>query len=414
MSKPKIVITGMGVVCPVGVGRDAAWEGLVSGKSGAGPITRFDTADYKTTFACEVQDFDPKDYIDRKLIKRMDLFCQFGFASAVQAIEQAGILSDSTDNNRVGVISGSGIGGMYTYESQVKRLLEMSPGKVSPFFIPMMIGDILAGHISIEHKLKGPNYGTVSACATASHAIGAAMMHLWVGDADVMVCGGAEAPLTQMGVAGFNSMNAISTRNDAPEIASRPFDKDRDGFVMAEGGGFFVIETEEHARKRGAEIIAELAGYGFSADAYHLTAPEPSGDGTVRAMRAALASGGCQPDEVDYINAHGTSTPYNDPIETAAIKTALGDHAGKIPVSSTKSMTGHMLGATGAMELFASVQAIRTGTVPPTINLDNQDPECDLYYVPNKAEKHDVRVALSNTLGFGGHNATLLVKRWDE
>ncbi len=414
MSRPKIVITGMGVVCPVGIGRDAAWEGMVSGKSGAVPISRFDTEGYKTTFACEVTDFDPGTYIDRKLVKRMDLFCQLGFAAAAQAIEQSKLMEESLDRNRIGVVSGSGIGGMYSYESQMMRLVEMGPGKVSPFFIPMMIGDILAGHISIEHKLKGPNYGVVSACATASHAIGVAMMHLLAGDADVMVCGGAEAPLTQMGVAGFNSLNAISTRNDAPEKASRPFDKDRDGFVMAEGGGFFVIETEAHARKRGVEILAELGGYGFSADAYHLTAPEPSGDGTIRAMKAALESAGCEPEEVDYINAHGTSTPYNDPIETLAIKSALGDHAKKIPVSSTKSMTGHMLGATGAVELFASVQAIRTGIVPPTINLDNQDPECDLYYVPNKAEKHDVRIAMSNTLGFGGHNATLLVKKWQE
>ncbi len=409
----RIAITGMGVISPVGVGAEDVWSALSRGQSGAGPITRFDSTDHKTKFACEVKDFDPQNYMDRKAAKRMDLFCQYAVASATEAIDHAGIKFSDHDQDRIGVVVGSGIGGMNTYEAQVERLVRKGPGKISPFFIPMMIGDIASGHISMMHNLRGPNYSVQSACATASHAIGLAMMHLRAADADVMICGGSEAPITPAGLAGFNSMSAISTRNDNPTAASRPFDVDRDGFVMAEGGAVFILETEEHAVKRGANILAELAGYGFTADAHHMTAPHPEGDGAVRSMRAAMKSAGCSPEEIGYINAHGTSTQYNDEIETLAIKTVFGDKAYDIPISSTKSMTGHLLGSAGAVELFAALQAVRTGTIPPTINLDSPDPKCDLFYVPNNAVERQVDIALSNTFGFGGHNATLIARRWD-
>ncbi len=408
----RVVITGMGVLSPVGIGLEEYWSALLAGKSGAGPITRFDTTGFKTTFACEVKGFDPGDCMDRKTSRRMDLFSQFAIAAAIQAIDQSRLDFDRVDRNRVGVVVGSGIGGMYTYEDQVNRLNDAGPSRVSPFFIPMMIGDIAAGHISIRWGLKGPNFSVQSACATASHSIGLAMMHLRAGDADVMITGGTEAPLTRAGVAGFNAMNAISTRNDDPEHASRPFDADRDGFVMGEGAAILVIETEEHAVRRGAEILAEIAGYGFSADAYHLTAPAPGGVGAVQSMKAAMKSAGVHPEEIGYINAHGTSTKYNDEIETIAIKTAFGEHAWKLAVSSTKSMIGHLLGAAGAVELIAATQAVREGKLPPTINYVTPDPECDLYYVPNKYEERELEVALSNTFGFGGHNASLIVRRY--
>lgn len=410
----RIVITGMGAVTPLGNSLPDYWYNLVHGKSGAGGITRFDATGHKTRFACEVKGFNPLDYLDRKQAKRLDLFSQFALVSAIEAVKQAGLDSDHFNHDRVGVVYGSGIGGMTTYEEQVTKSLDYGPGRVSPFFVPMMIGDIIAGHISIRWNLKGVNYGVQSACATSSHAIGLAMIHLLTGDADAIVCGGAEAPLCPVGVAGFNALHAISIRNDAPEKASRPFDAKRDGFVMAEGGAGFVLETEEHARKRGAEILAELKGYGFSADAYHLTAPAPGGEGAVRSMRAALQKAGIQPEEVDYLNAHGTSTPLNDTTETEAIKTAFGEHAYRMNISSSKSMTGHLLGAAGAVELATCVQTIREGVIPPTINLEYPDPECDLNYTPNKAVKKSVNVALSNTFGFGGHNASLVVKRWEE
>lgn len=409
---PRVVVTGMGVVSPLGIGTEANWSALIGGKSGAGPITRFDSSRHKTHFACEVKNFDPTDFMDRKTARRMDLFCQFAMAAAVEAIESANLQPEKLDCDRAGVIVGSGIGGMTTYENQVEKLIAGGPSRISPFFIPMLIGDIAAGHISIRWNLKGPNYGVQSACSTASHAIGTSVMHLLLGDADVMVCGGAEAPLNAGGVAGFNSMNALSTRNDDPQAASRPFDRDRDGFVMGEGGAIFVLETEEHALRRGAEILAEVAGYGFTGDAYHLTAPLPDGSGAVRSMKAAIRCAGLEPGDIQYINAHGTSTSYNDSTETLAIKAVFGEKAYEIPISSTKSMTGHQLGAAGAMELFSTVQTVRTGVIPPTINLDNPDPECDLNYVPNKAIKRDVQVGLSNTFGFGGHNASLMVRRW--
>ncbi|MDP8208793.1 MAG: beta-ketoacyl-ACP synthase II [Candidatus Electryonea clarkiae] len=410
----RIVITGMGIVTPLGIGVEQSWNDLVAGKSGAAPITRFDASGFKTTFGCEVKGFDPLDYMDRKEAKRMDLFCQFAIAASEEAIVSSGLdLDNDIDRDRIGVLIGSGIGGMTTYESQIIRLSQLGPRKVSPFFIPMMIGDIASGQVSIKWNFSGPNYAVQSACATASHAIGLAYMHLQAGDADVMLCGGSEAPINATGVAGFNSMHAISTRNAEPEKASRPFDIDRDGFVIGEGAGIFILETEEHALKRGAKILGELAGYGFSGDAYHLTAPAPGGTGAVKSMQAAMKKAGCKPEDIDYINAHGTSTPHNDQTETAAIKTAFGDHAYNLAVSSTKSMTGHLLGAAGAVEMFVSLMAVRTGIIPPTINLDNPDPECDLFYVPNKSVKRDVETSLSNTFGFGGHNASIIVRRWD-
>jgi len=410
MSK-RVFVTGMGVVSPLGIGAAVTWEGMMAGRSGGSTITRFDVSAFRTHIACQVPAFDPLSFMDRRESRRMDLFCQLAIASAVEAVEHSGIDTDKLDRDRVGVVFGSGIGGMDTFEQQILKLEKDGPGRVSPLFIPMMIGDIAAGQISMRWGFKGANYAVQSACATSSHAIGLALMHLRAGDCDVVVTGGSEAPITPAGLAGFNALTALSTRNDEPEKASRPFDKDRDGFVMGEGGATFVLETEEHMLARGGEPLAELVGYGFSGDAYHLTAPAPEGEGAVRSMRAALKNAGLKPEDIDYINAHGTSTDLNDKNETAAIRTVFGDHADKLAVSSTKSMTGHLLGAAGAVELFASVMATRTGMVPPTINYETLDPDCDLYYVPNKPEKRDVRVVLSNTFGFGGHNATLIVKR---
>lgn len=404
----------MGAVTPLGIGAEATWSAMIAGQSGAAPITRFDTTGHKTNFGCEVKGFDPNDFMDRKEARRMDLFAQLALASAAEAVEAAKLDDDSIDRDRVAVVYGSGMGGMAFYEQQIVKLHEGDTPRISPLFVPIIIGDIAAGHISMRWGFKGPNYAVQSACATSNNAIGIAMMHLMAGDADVVVTGGSEAPMTPAGLAGFNSMHALSTRNDAPEKASRPFDRDRDGFVMAEGAGCFVLETEEHMRKRGAEPLAELTGYGFTGDAHHLTAPAPMGEGAVRSMRAALKKAGLEPEQVDYINAHGTSTELNDSNETAAIKTVFGDHAYKLAVSSTKSMTGHLLGAAGAVELFATVQALRTGMIPPTINYENPDPDCDLHYVPNQAEERELRIAISNTFGFGGHNATLVVQRIDD
>jgi len=410
MSK-KVFITGIGVISPLGIGTEATWDGLVAGKSGSAPITRFDASSYKTTFANEVKGFNPADYFDKKESRRMDLFCQLGVASAVEAMDSSGLDLEKVNLDRVGVVFGSGIGGMYTYEDQVMKLYNAGPSRVSPFFIPMMIGDIVPGHISIRWNLRGPNYGVQSACATSAHAIGLALMHLRAGDADIIVTGGSEAPVTPTGVAGFNSLHAISTRNDNPEKASRPFDKDRDGFVMGEGAATFVLETEEHALARGANLIAEVAGYGFTGDAHHLTAPKPGHEGAVRSMRAAIANAGLKIEDVDYVNAHGTSTGLNDKHETEAIKTVFGDHVSNLSISSTKSMTGHLLGAAGAMEAFVCAKAIETGIIPPTINYETPDPDCDLNYTPNKSVKKDVNVAISNTFGFGGHNATIVIRK---
>jgi 3-oxoacyl-[acyl-carrier-protein] synthase II len=407
----RVFITGAGTVTSLGIGAEATWNGLISGKSGAAPITLFDCEGYKTKFACEVKNFTPTDYIDRKDAKRMDRFCQLAMASSVEAMDQAAFDFDKLDQDRVGVVYASGIGGMLTYQQQVIKLHNGGPGKVSPFFVPMMIGDIVSGQISIRWGLRGPNYNVQSACASSSHSIGIALMHLRAGDADVMVTGGSEAPICETGVAGFNALHALSTRNDEPERASRPFDKERDGFILGEGAVSFVLETEEHARARGAELLAEVTGYGFSGDAFHLTAPAPEGAGAVRSMSEALRSSGIKAGDVDYLNAHGTSTELNDKNETMAIKTVFGDHVNNLAISSTKSMTGHMLGAAGAMEAFVCMKALQTGIVPPTINYENPDPDCDLNYTPNVAVKKDLSYAMSNTFGFGGHNATLALRK---
>ncbi|MFW5701804.1 MAG: beta-ketoacyl-ACP synthase II, partial [Bacteroidota bacterium] len=377
------------------------------------PITRFDPEDFDTKFACEVKDYDPLQHMNRKEIQRMDLFTQLAISSATMAIEDSEINFDNTDKNRVGVIIGSGIGGMWTYHDQQQNLYKRDgkPDRISPFFVPMLISDIAAGHVAIRWGLKGPNYATVSACATSSHALADALMILQRGDADVMVAGGSEAVICPMGVGGFNAMKALSTRNDSPETASRPFDKDRDGFVMGEGSGILLLETEEHAKARGAKIYAEIAGIGLTDDAHHIT--QPALDGPLRPMKLCIEDGGLKPEDIDYLNAHGTSTPHNDKNETSAIKELFGDHAFKMAISSTKSMTGHLLGAAGAVEAIATVLAIRNNMVPPTINYTTPDPDCDLNYTPNKPVEHKIKAAVSNTFGFGGHNASLCFKAYD-
>jgi 3-oxoacyl-[acyl-carrier-protein] synthase II len=410
--KRRVVVTGMGVITPIGLKVEDYWNSLVAGKSGAGPITYFDTAAYDTHFACEIKGFKATDFLDRKSSQRMDPFAQFAVISADMAIADAKLPKNDIDPDRMGVVYGSGIGGMATYDTQFTNYMQGGPRRISPFFIPMLIPDIACGYISIKHGLKGPNYATVSACATASHAIGDAYRIVQYGDADVMVCGGSEAPITPMGLGGFNSMKALSTRNDAPERASRPFDAQRDGFVMGEGGGTLVIEELEFARQRGARIYAEIVGLGFTADAFHITAPPEGGEGAVRSMQRALRDAGISPEQVDYINVHGTSTPLGDISETVAIKTVFGDHARRVNISSTKSMTGHLLGAAGAVEAIAALMACCTDTIPPTINYEHPDPACDLNYTPNVAVKRTVRYAISNTFGFGGHNATLLMKKY--
>ncbi len=412
MEKRRVVITGMSILSPIGVNLDDYWNALESGTSGIDYITQFDPEEFETKFAGEVKDFDPAEYIDRKEARRMDRFTHFAVAAANLAIKDSGADMSKVDGERAGVIFGSGVGGMYTFEKEYKVFFDKGPSRISPFFIPMMIADIAPGYVSMHHGLKGPNYSTVSACASSSHAIGNALKAIRYGDADMMVTGGSEAALTRMGVAGFNTMRAISTWNDRPKEASRPFDIDRTGFVMGEGGGVLVLESLEHAQQRGARIYAELLGAGFSADAYHITAPSPDGDGAARAMKTAMADGGFQKTEVDYINAHGTSTPHNDRTETIAIKAAFGDLAYKIPISSTKSMIGHLLGASGVAELIATVLCINHGIIHPTINLENPDPDCDLNYTPLKAVKKEVNVALSNSFGFGGHNVCLAVRKY--
>lgn len=411
----RVVVTGLGVITPIGLNVDEFWQAMMEGKSGAGPITYFDASQYDTKFACEVKGFDPLKYLDRKTLQRMDLFAQFAMAAAAQAIEYARLDLNKIDRDRAGVIVGSGIGGMWTYQKQQENLFTVGgPNHISPFFIPMMISDIAAGNISIRYKLKGPNYATTSACATSGHAIADAAMLIERGDADLMVTGGSEAAVCPMGIGGFNSMKALSTNNDDYLHASRPFDAKRDGFVMGEGGGILVLESYEHAIKRGAKIIAELGGFGLTADAFHLTQPAPGGEGAVRAMRLAIKDAGLNVEDIDYINAHGTSTLFNDKNETEAIKTVFGDQAYKLHVSSTKSMTGHQLGAAGGVEAIATILAIVNDMIPPTINYEFPDPDCDLNYVPNKPLKKTVNVAISNTFGFGGHNACLLFTKFRE
>jgi 3-oxoacyl-[acyl-carrier-protein] synthase II len=400
----------MGVLTPIGLNVSDFWAAMMVGRSGSAPITYFDTAAYGTRFGCELKGYKATDFLDRKASQRMDPFAQYAMITADMAVLDSGLSTKDIDPDRIGVVYGSGIGGMITYDAQHTNYMQGGPRRISPFFIPMLIPDIAAGNISIKHGFKGPNYATVSACATASHAIGDAYRIIQYGDADAMVCGGSEAPITPMGLGGFDNMKAISGRNDAPEKASRPFDLNRDGFVMGEGGGALILEEYEFARKRGAKIYAEIVGIGFTADAHHMTAPAEGGEGAVRSMRRALKDAGIAPEQVDYINAHGTSTPMNDASETQAIKTAFGDHAYKLNVSSTKSMTGHLLGAAGAVEAIATILALRNGKIPPTINYETPDPVCDLNITPNVPVERTMTYGLSNTFGFGGHNASLLFK----
>ena len=414
MNKRRVVITGIGTVNPIGNNKQEFFEGLQEGRNGAGLLTKFDTTEFDTKFGCEVKNFDPTVYIDKKSIRRMDPYTIFAVCSAKMAVDDANIDLETINKERVGVVFGSGIGGMDTFEKQHDAFAKGGPKMISPFFVPMMISDIAAGQISIQFGFKGPNYATTSACATSSHAIADAFMLIQRGSADMMLTGGSEASLTRMSLGGFNALRAISTGNDRYMEASRPFDKDRNGFVMAEGGATLVLEELEHAKARGAKIYAELVGCGLSGDAYHLTAPAPNGEGAVRSMREALRDAGINPEDIDYINAHGTSTELNDINETKAIKTVFGEHAYKVAVSSTKSMTGHLLGAAGAVEAIASIFAIQKQLVPPTINLDEPDPECDLNYTPKVAVSRKIEYVLSNTFGFGGHNATLIFKRFAE
>jgi 3-oxoacyl-[acyl-carrier-protein] synthase II len=408
----KVVITGMGAVTPVGLGVGATWRGLVEARSGIGPITRFDVSAFDSRIAGELKGFDPGEYMDRKETKRADPFTQYAIAAAKEAMEQSGLDTSEQNGNRIGCIIGSGIGGLTTWETQHSILLEKGPSRVSPFFIPMMIADMASGQVSMIHGTRGTNYAIVSACASGAHAIGEAFRMIRLGELDASIAGGSEATVTPMALAGFCSLKALSTRNDEPEKASRPFDRDRDGFVLGEGAAVLILESETHAKARGAVILAELAGYGSTADAHHITAPAPGGEGAARAMALALRSAGARPEQIDYINAHGTSTQLNDKFETKAIHTVFGEHARKLAVSSTKSMTGHLLGGAGAVEAVATVMTVRESILPPTINLDNADPECDLDYVPNQARRATVRLALSNSFGFGGHNVALAVRQY--
>ncbi len=412
---PRVVVTGLGAVTPIGNNIDEFWNAMMEGKSGSAPITRFDASEFDSRFACEVKNFDPLLYINRKEVQRMDLFTQFALATASMAVADSGIDFEKENKDRIGVIIGSGIGGMWTYHHQQQALYDRGgkPDRISPFFVPMLISDIAAGHVAIRWGLKGPNYGTVSACATSSHSIADALMLIQRGDADIMITGGSEAVVCPMGIGGFNAMKALSTRNDDPATASRPFDKDRDGFVMGEGSGMLVLETLEHALNRGAKIYCEIAGFGLTDDAYHITQPAAGGEGAVRSMRLAVEDAGLQLNDIDYINAHGTSTPFNDKNETAAIKTLFGEHSKDMIISSTKSMTGHLLGAAGGVEATATVLAIKNQMCPPTINQFTADPDCDLNYSPNKPTPKAIKAALSNTFGFGGHNATLCFKAYN-
>ena len=412
--KRRVVVTGLGALTPVGNDVPAMWDALIAGKSGTAPITKFDASTFPVRFAAELKGFDPSQYMDRKEIKRADPYTQYAVSASKQAMRDAGLEGggNGLDPDRIGVILGSGTGGLKSFEEQHDVYRERGPSKISPFFIPMFITDIAAGIVSMQFNAKGPNYATVSACATAAHAIGDAFRTIQYGDADVMICGGSEAAVTPMAIAGFANMKALSERNESPETASRPFDLTRDGFVMGEGAGVVVLEELEHALKRGARIYAEVAGYGATGDAYHLTAPAPDGEGAQRAMKRALNDAGMTPADVQYINAHGTSTPANDLNETRAIKAVFGGHAAGLNVSSTKSSTGHMLGAAGAVEFIISALAVQEGIVPPTINYGTPDPECDLNYTPNASVKREVTAAISNSFGFGGHNVSLAVRKF--
>jgi 3-oxoacyl-[acyl-carrier-protein] synthase II len=409
----RVVVTGLGLVTPVGNDVESSWQGLLAGRSGAAPITKFDAANQRVRFACEVKGFDPLQYIDRKEARRYDLFAQLALAAAHQSITQAGLEGRFPNAARTGVVIGSGIGGMQTYEENCSLYLTKGPDRVSPFFVPMFIPDIAAGLVSIRYGLKGPNFATVSACASSAHAIGESYGMIRNGVADAMVTGGAEGAITGLTVAAFANMKALSSRNDSPETASRPFDQGRDGFVLGDGGAMVVLESLEHAERRGAEILGEVLGYGASGDAFHITSPPENGEGAQQAMRACLEDGRIDPKDVGYINAHGTSTPQGDIAETEAVKAVFGEQARKLVFGSTKSMTGHLLGAAGALEFAVSLLSAKCSVIPPTINQFNPDPKCDLDSAPNRKVDRKVNVALSNSFGFGGHNVTLAVRAWE-
>ena len=409
----RVVVTGVGLVSPLGIGTEANWEALCAGRSGIGPITRFDASQFSARIAGEVKGFDPLAFIDKKDVKKMDVFIQYAIAASQFAMDDAGLSVTEDIASRVGVFIASGIGGFSTIEREHKALLEGGPRRISPFFIPAAIINLAAGQVSIRFSAKGPNSATCTACSASAHAIGDALEIIRRDDADVMIAGGSEAAITPMGVGGFAAMRALSTRNDEPQRASRPFDLERDGFIMGEGAGVVILEELEFARERGAPIYAELVGYGMSADAFHITAPSEDGDGGMRVMAAALRDAGITADKVDYINAHGTSTPYNDKLETLAIKRLFGAHAQQLAISSTKSMTGHLLGAAGGLEAGITALAVKHQLIPPTINYENPDPECDLDYVPNTKRSAKIDYALSNSFGFGGTNGALLFKRYE-
>ena len=410
----RVVVTGIGLVTPVGLDRKTTWDSLLESKSGIDYISLFDAEGFESRIAAEVNEFDAAPILGRKETRRLDRFAQFACVAALEALDDAGLDMANEDPDRVGVLIGSGVGGIMTITEQHKILLNKGPKRVSPFLVPMMLGDMASGQVSMMIGAKGPNFSTVSACATGTDSIGEALEMIRRGRADVVIAGGTEAAVCEIGVAGFNSCMALSTRNDDPQAASRPFDSGRDGFVLGEGAGLVVLESLEHAEKRGANVLAELAGYGASSDAHHVTQPHPEGEGAARAMKWAIEDANLLPENVDYINAHGTSTPLNDKFETIAMKRMYGDHAYNLKISSTKSMTGHLLGAAGGIEAAFSVLAIKEGIIPPTINLDDVDPDCDLDYVPNKAVKQKVDVAMSNSLGFGGHNASLVFKSFQQ
>ncbi len=410
----RVVVTGIGMVTPVGIGVEESWKSVCEGRSGIGPITKFDASAFPSQIAAEVKDFRAEDFMEKQKIRRFDTFIHFAVASARMAVEDSGLKIDDTNRDRVGCVTGSGIGGLPMIEHFHNVLLEKGPKRISPFFIPGIIANMVAGEIAIEFGARGPNTSITTACAASSHAIGESFRLIREGRADVMITGGSEAVITPLAFGGFCAMHALSQRNDEPEKASRPFDLKRDGFVMGEGAGIMILEELEHAKKRGAKIYAELLGYGLSGDAYHVAAPDPNAIGAINCMKMALKDAGIRPEDVDYINAHGTSTKLNDASETKAIKEVFGDHAYKMPISSTKSMTGHLLGGAGAVESIFSILTINTGIIPPTINYENPDPECDLDYVPNKARKAEVKIVLSNSFGFGGTNACLVFKKFEE
>ena len=409
----RVVVTGVGLVSAVGIGTDETWQALLAGRSGVAPITAFDAAAFACRFAAEVKNFDPLNWVEKKEVKKMGRFIHFALAASEFAMKQSALTVEPEIAERVGVYIASGIGGFDVIEREHKSLLEGGPRRISPFFIPGSIINLAAGHVSIRYRAKGPNSATATACSASAHAIGDSYRMIQHGYADAMICGGSEAAITPMGVGGFAAMRALSTRNDEPEKASRPFDKDRDGFVIGEGAGILILEELELAQKRGATILAEMIGYGMTSDAFHITMPSEDGDGAYRVMREAICDARVQPDQIDYINAHGTSTPYNDKFETIAIKRAFGEHARRVAVSSTKSMTGHLLGGAGGLEAGISVLAIRDQILPPTINYTTPDPECDLDYVPNQARRATVNTILSNSFGFGGTNAALVFKRFE-